>query len=735
MKHTRHRLCLKMFLPALVLACVVFFQMVAPGATAAENVSRPGEYSGYSEALYNGDVRTSQYITMRDGTELAVDIYRPTLDGAVVEEPLPVVWMHSPYNRRYYPASGPHLAVDLYPGAARGLIKYGYVVAVVDARGLYASFGSAVGYNRGEWMASAFWDAYDITEWFAAQPWSDGKIGMWGCSATGETQLQAAAANPPHLVAVFPMSCAGDFWGTGSGVGSNAQEGLTAPEFPYWAAYNDIASPVDDDPEGVKRSAARQEQNLGSEIGYVPYRDSVSPWVQEILGLDVRWNMDSSPHTHFDQIERSGVAMYSTANWEDSGGTRWGPIMRYKNLSNPAKMLLGPGGHCIWYTDYSPKPYPVTFRIVTEELRWFDHWLKGVDNGIMDEPPIYLFTYNRETGNEWRFAWQWPLPNEKRIDYYLAAGASDGTASGVNNGTLSTVPPTEESGQDDYVVDYGITTANRNQRGLTYTTAPLTADLEVTGDPVVQLLAASTATDNDFFAYLEDVAPDGSSRYFAVDGSLRASNRALHPPPYDNWGLPYHRSFEKDAQPLEPGKPVSLAFNMGSTSYLFKAGHRIRLIVTCFMPATPPSPGSPGAPSPTPILDPAPTVSIYRNRILKSRLVLPVAGAPVQACLQIKPGIIQPKRNGLLTALVTFPKALEKGYVEDLDAASVRLNGIQPVSAKQDGCKWIFKFNSQDFESLLKAEKVKLTMTGNFGARFDYGSLAFEASNTVLVKR
>ncbi len=388
MRRSRNRCYVRIFaLTGMFCICIGLRAAAVAVAVAAENVSRPGEYSGYSEALYNGDVRHSQYITMRDGTELAVDVYRPTLDGVVVEAPLSVVWMHSPYNRRYYPASGPHLTVDLYPGAARGLIKYGYVVAVVDARGLYASFGRAVGYNRGEWMPSAFWDAYDITEWFAAQPWSDGKIGMWGCSATGETQLQAAAADPPHLEAVFPMSCAGDFWGTGSGVGSNAQEGLPSPEFPYWAPYNDIASPVDDDPKGVKKAAARQEQNAGSEIGYVPYRDSVSPWVQEILGLDVRWNMDSSPHTHFDLIERSGVAMYSTANWEDTGGTRWGPIIRYKNLSNPAQMLLGPGGHCIWYTDYSPKPYPVTFRIVNEEHRWFDYWLKGIDNGIMDEPP------------------------------------------------------------------------------------------------------------------------------------------------------------------------------------------------------------------------------------------------------------------------------------------------------------------------------------------------------------
>lgn len=114
---------------------------------AAPRVSKPGEYSGYPFVLYDDDEGytkvnyplTAQYITMREGTQLAVDIFRPTLNGEVVQTPLPVVWMQSPYNRRYYNA--PHPAVNLYPGTARGLIKYGYVVAVVDARGLYASFG------------------------------------------------------------------------------------------------------------------------------------------------------------------------------------------------------------------------------------------------------------------------------------------------------------------------------------------------------------------------------------------------------------------------------------------------------------------------------------------------------------------------------------------------------------------------------------------------------------------
>src|SRR5207248_1221665 len=122
----------------------------------------------------------------------------------VVRTPMPVVWMHTPYNRRHFRGG---LTAARYPGSALRLLRYGYVVAVVDFRGLYASYGSNVAYNRGEWIDAARWDAYDITEWLAAQPFCTGAVGMWGCSATGGSQLQAATTAPPHLKAVFPMSC------------------------------------------------------------------------------------------------------------------------------------------------------------------------------------------------------------------------------------------------------------------------------------------------------------------------------------------------------------------------------------------------------------------------------------------------------------------------------------------------------------------------------------------------
>ena len=131
----------------------------APGAPALSQdagppakVSKPGEYSGYSAATYDGYQRTSFYVPMRDGTKLAVDLFRPTRGGVVATEKLPVVWMHTPYNRRPPGKDSPAL---VYPGFALQLVQYGYNVAVVDFRGLYGSYGRIMAIIAGEWLEPA----------------------------------------------------------------------------------------------------------------------------------------------------------------------------------------------------------------------------------------------------------------------------------------------------------------------------------------------------------------------------------------------------------------------------------------------------------------------------------------------------------------------------------------------------------------------------------------------------
>ena len=313
-------------------------------------VSKPGTYSGLGDAIYKSYALTSQYVAVRDGTKLAVDLYRPQdASGKVVETPLPVIWMHTPYNRRYFYSStmGVGVSGETYPGAAARLIPYGYVVAIVDFRGVYASYGTNAAYNRGEWMDAAKLDAYDITEWLAKQTWSTGAVGMWGCSATGGSQMQALTAPSPHLKAVFPMSCEFDVYPFGVPGGMAPPKGTDtkAPPTGGSSAQRDpSAVAVDGDIGNAQLNAAiAQHANNIENPGYVPFRDSVAS------NIPVAWWIKSSPHTYLDQINQSGVAVYVAANW-DEAATKYGAFFTFNNLKTPHKMVIGPSTHCAWFT-------------------------------------------------------------------------------------------------------------------------------------------------------------------------------------------------------------------------------------------------------------------------------------------------------------------------------------------------------------------------------------------------
>jgi len=669
----------------------------------AQTVSAPGKYSGYSSVLYDGYQLTSQYVTVRDGTKLAVDTIRPTLNGIVVDKKLPVVWMHTPYNRRYY---GTRLAAELYPGAAMGLVKYGYVVVIVDQRGMYASYGTT--------YSGDFWDAYDITEWIAAQPWCDGKIGMWGCSATGGSQVAAANLMPPHLKAIFPMSC---------GFSSLRGESLpaAAPRLPSAAdtpgaipAADANAVAVDEDADKAMLAAA-QEMHKYNYLGKLQLPFSL------------------------DQVGASNVAMYNAANWVDIMPFPRDTFFRFNNLTNPGRVLLGPGAHCIWNTEYSPKAAPLDFNIVTEELRWFDYWLKGIINGIMDEPQIYYYTYNAAADKSWRYAWQWPLPAEKRVNYYLGAGPAR-LGYGVNDGTLSTTAPSTAGAKDVYTTDYSIKTVSQTDayglrwitqpeaatKGLAYTTAPLAADIELTGHPVVHLWISSTATDGDFIADLEDIDETGkASSLISASGSpsfgiiaagkplpdgingIRASLRTLNTPTFNNFGLPWHRNAAEDIKLLTPGEPAELVFDLRPVSHVIKTGHRIRLTITAVCGDA------------TPVLSPAPVVTFYRDPTHVSCISLPVI-APVAAAARIVPG------ETTLTAYITFPATMDGRYAQDIKAGSVTCNGIAAASTRMDAGQLVAVFSRSNLK-----EGQTMAIRGEFGSRYDYGDMTFTATGAV----
>ena len=569
-------------------------RVIPPGS-----VSKPGEYSGYGDKKYNGFELSSVYVPMRDGTKLAVDLYRPKdASGQVTDEKLPVLWMHTPYNRRRFASTaGAGLPGEVYPGAAARLVDYGYVAAVVDYRGLYASYGTNQGFNRGEWVDGARMDAYDITEWFAEQPWSNGKIGMWGCSATGGSQMQALTVAPPHLKAIFPMSCEFDVYpfGVPGGMAATSGDTKAPPGASSGAARDAMAAAVDEDASGamLREAIASHAMNIENP-GYAPFRDSVATNIPEV------WWAKSSPHTYLSTILESGIAVYAAANW-DEAATKYGAFFTYNNLTNPRRLIVGPKPHCAWFDVEAD----TGFDLLVEERRFFDYWLKDIDNGIMDEPGVYYYTYNESKDKEWRASPTWPLANEKRTDYFFGAG------------TLTSTAPTEASAKTDHVVDYTVTqgttstTSSPTPRGIAFATEPLAADVRVTGHPVAELWVASTADDGDFIATLQDVSPTGAITAYNMHGRLRASQRKEVDPPYNNLGLPYHPFGEKDAMPLTPGEPTLLRFDLLPISFLFKAGHRIQVTLSF-------------ADTPTPRITPAPTVSIFHDAAHPSKIVLPI---------------------------------------------------------------------------------------------------------------
>jgi len=556
-----------------------------------EQISQPSAYSGYSEARYDGYEMSSQYIAMRDGNRIAIDIFRPTADGVVAAEPLPVLWMHTPYNRRNYRGG---LTAENYPGKALRLSGHGYIVAVADFRGAYASFGENAGYNRGEWQDAARWDAYDITEWLAEQSWSSGNIGMWGCSATGGSQMQALTVAPPSLKAVFPMSCEWDVYPFANYGGMSPPEGVPTRIMRGGAreARDRLAVAVDgDDGSELLAAAVESHSNNIETAGYTPFRDSTAE------NFDSQWWLKSSPFQYKDTIENSGIAIYSAMNLDEEG-PGYGPAFTFNNVSNPRKFVIGPATHCDWTTVEAD----TGFDILVEELRFFDHWLKGIDNGIMDQAPVTYYTYNLESSDigipGWHTASAWPLPQQQLTTFPLAEDSLLDSAAAQGSTTVT--------------VDYEIDNDNFWDKGLQFSTAPLTEDVQVTGHPVLRLWLSSTAADADVVARIDDLAPDGTATYRTVEGRLRASMRATEEAPYNNLSLPWHPFTEESQQALEPGVPVLMEFDFYTISNVFKAGHQIRLTLNFADQRA------------TERLEPAPQVSVYFGGEHASELVLPV---------------------------------------------------------------------------------------------------------------
>ena len=280
----------------------------------------------------------------------------------------------------------------------------------------------------------------------------------------------------------------------------------------------------------------------------------------------------------------------------------------------PKRLLVRPLDH----SGIEKRAFDLDFGV--EAHRWFDYWLKGIDNGIMDEPPIHYYLLGSNSEEAWRSAESWPVQRVNRKKLYFGP-------------TLQPGPPSASATFDTYRVDYSTTTGklsrwaavnwshtypnmrSNDARAQSYTTAPLETPVQAVGHPVVHIWLRTDAPDLDLFVYLEEVDDEGNSIY-VTEGNLRASHGALGKASFENFGLPWHNHFKSELQAIPAGEPMELVFDLLPTAFEFSKGKRIRVTVA-FADADN---------FETPIIEPEPVVYLLRDRNHPSFIELPLLG-------------------------------------------------------------------------------------------------------------
>ena len=498
-------------------------------------------------------VRRSIYLPMRDGVRLAVNVYQPAKGGTAATIRAPVVFAFTPYRARYYDKGKLVDLLDSREFGLRDLVHAGYVVATADIRGKGASFGA----RRGFLDRTEAQDGAEIVAWLARQSYTTGDVGLIGCSYLGGTAMLVAGAQPPAVKAVFAAATDWDKYEFVRRGGITGQFN-TRPEE---STAIDLSSvPVDGDTAGVllKQAVAQHANNTPmAPLWYgIPYRDSMSA----LTGT--RFWEEVGPYTHKDALARPGVAWYLWGNWNDEPTEQI--IRAAANL--PANMIIGPGSHC--------EP-PKQFNINSIQKTFFDRYLKGIQNGV-DTEPKYAWWRQDGSGGELVRSNSLPGVGVARTTLFLSPGGD------IQAGQLgATAKP---AGRIDYPIDYNISTdayfpfwpETPDARAAIFTSAPLAEPATIEGYSLVSIRAAADAAQANIFAYLEDVDPSGKSVVLA-QGRLAASHRKLGTPPYNDLDLPYHSGLKRDAEPLVPGKPVMLTFDLSPRSYVVPAHHRLRV--------------------------------------------------------------------------------------------------------------------------------------------------------------
>jgi putative CocE/NonD family hydrolase len=626
-------------LRSMVLLCVC---CVANAAADDSRVSKPFEYRGYSSATFSEQKRVATFIPMRDGTKLAATIFMPVADRTTR---VPVILWYLPGHRESIdPRTG---AMRPYgsPEQIKFFTSHGYAWALVEMRGSGASFGT-----RQDRSPQIGLDGKEVVEWLATQSWSDGSVGMVGASYQGFSQYATAAHRPKGLKAIFPEIAGFDeysimFYPGGiqsiamsdfataniamddqnvyrarSAGGAVADRGAAFDVLPSAPVIDEDGDgeladeiPVDKNNNGtflddgeptyadgkarehIYFNATRQHLDnvnlTAALVAQAPFRDSP-------LGPSKITYAELGPADRLSGLAGSNIAVYNRAGWFDYHARCAAQWFASLDGKTPSRLMFAPTGHSGFAGGRSSGgPYWKMFGLTltdadlnNEKLRFFDRYLKGVDNGIDREPPVYIYVM----GKGWRAEQEWPLQRARSTKLYF-------------NAERSLAEQSEPAGRDPFTVDFSADSrsngANRwnfriassstplgaSQGGrIAYETAPLQAEMEVTGHPLVQLAVASQARDGDFFVFLEDVAPDGTALR-VTDGQLRASfeavqseNAIAHGKAFDvKPALPWHgfRQRDRNLNVFANGRVAKLKIDLMPTSWVFQKGHRIRVAI------------------------------------------------------------------------------------------------------------------------------------------------------------
>jgi putative CocE/NonD family hydrolase len=551
-----------------------------------------------SEARYEVVVRKDVHVPMRDGTELALDLYLPAQDGQPVAGKFPTLLSRTPYNKNV-PAT-----------EARWFAARGYAVALNDVRGRYASEG------RWRFLLDDPDDGFDVVQWIGRQPWSSGKVGTYGTSYVGGTQHALACARPPQLACMVPVDSVSN-----CGVAGIRHGGAFELRFMNWifttGAPNARAALAD---PTLRAALVRNGQLMPQHLLRLPVRPGTTPlkhvpeyedWLVEAMrhgDNDAYWKQPG--YSVIDNVDRyADVPVYHVTGWYDSwcrqNVLNWQALSKSKK--SPQRLIVGPwthGGQTRNSAGEVEFPLEAALNFNEWRLRWFDRWLKGVENGVEAEGPVRLFVMGDGDGRKskdgrlrhgghWRTEKAFPLERTQFTPYYLHA---DGTLSRQKpgdqggsttfrfdpndpvptiGGNLSSVAGILEAGGFDQRCRTNTLFAkdqlplSERRDVLVFQTGPLAEDVEVTGPVAVQLFVSSSAVDTDFTAKLLDVYPPNPDYPLGFDLNIGDSITRMR----------YRNSLEK-AELMTPGEVYPVTIHLYPTANVFAKGHRIRLDIS-----------------------------------------------------------------------------------------------------------------------------------------------------------